>query len=232
MKASAPRFLKRLLLWFMGALIVIGTLMGVLAGTPFGSLLIVRGAERVLAPHLQIAAVRGTLLGGLDITGLTYQEADLGIHAGTLSLRWRPLDLLGGRLSITALEGTHIAVVLPETTPATSPQASPATAPPPFQAPMSVLIDRLALHDVFIAYGSQGYFIADLHGRASLDRQTLRVTRLTASNTEISLRASGRLALATPFATQLDGSYTLRVPRLGRTQGRASLNGPLNALDT
>lgn len=116
--------LRRILLAALAALIVLPLLFaGWLLLSTSGARLALDLAQRAGGITLVAEELSGRLVGPLTVHSLRIETPDLRVEAGPLTLDWRPLRLLGGRLVVTRLEVDTVRVATrPTDDEAASPQ--------------------------------------------------------------------------------------------------------------
>lgn len=181
------------LLLLAGALVLLGAI-----GTPPGARWIAARAVAAL-PGLSIQGVEGSLLGGLRVDGLRWDDGRTVVRAERVDAELALLPLLGGRIALHALAADGVAVAI-GAAPAADGEAADAA---PVALP-NLAIERLQLTRVALDVGAR---------RAALDRATARLamggTRIALDDLALAApegRIDGRLAIDLDRAPWLAGS--------------------------
>ncbi|AOU98537.1 hypothetical protein BI364_11730 [Acidihalobacter yilgarnensis] len=139
------RWLSKLIYGGLLSFVILSALVYMLIGTPTGTRWLLDTAAHFSHGRLTITASQGSLIAGLRIDDLRWHSPDLDINVAHAILRWRPLDLLAGRLHIDTIAVTHVLVIhRPGLAPA---QSSPSTLP---LLPLPVRIANLRIHDLIV----------------------------------------------------------------------------------
>ena len=211
--------MKRAAYAFLLLLLLLALAIGRLVGTPAGSRWLVAHALRAGGAEAQ--HIDGTLWRALKIQGLRWREGERHFSADRLTLRWRPVALVGGRLHLTRLEGADIRLTLPP---------SPASTEPPgfdLPLPLAVTVDHLVVADLEIAIGPRRYAVQKIDGAMTTDGRSLRIDLDALEAWGGTLRGNARLALERPNALKADLHWTGALADLGPVRLTATLGGNL-----
>jgi len=211
------RVFKGLLLLFLLAI----TLAGALIATEEGSRWLMRATLH--SAGASAARIEGTVWRGLRIRELQWRQAGQAFQAGYLGFRWRPLELLGGRLRLLELEGSDLVVTLP---------SSPSSPEPPgfdIRLPLWFAVDHLRITDLEIHHGPDTYPLQRVEGALHIDDQSLRVQIAALEAYGGGLEGDARMALARPNALQADLRWQGVLAELGDVHASATLGGDLTA---
>lgn len=105
--------LKRLLKLFI-ILIIITAACYVLLATQVGLRGAYAVAKTILPGKIQVASIKGRLVGPIIIDKLNYNNHDLSLTVSRLRFDWQPMTLLTGKLTVTQLEATSVRLSLPK----------------------------------------------------------------------------------------------------------------------
>ena len=222
------RLLARLLLWPLFLLLALLVAVLALPMTEGGTQWLLRQATELARPYgFDIAYERssGTLLGRLQLDGVTFDGADTRVEAGHLLLHWRPLALLDRRLHIVALEVADVHVVPPPASD-TSPSVPQI---PDIVLPLTVRLDRLNLDRLSVQQGEGVLQFDHLALYARLDEDGLMVGDLDFRGQGV--RVDGDLNMQSRAPHDIAGGLSLGVdadltgPQIGDVSGQLALRG-------
>lgn len=223
------RWLARLFYGALSAFVILTAVAYVFIGTPTGSRWLLETAVHLSHGRLAFSAVRGSLLGGLDVDGLRWHSIDLEIDIAHAGLRWRPLDLFAGRLQIDALSAEHVFVANhPQTTSAAAASpASPTTLP---ALPLAVHVGALRIDDLVVVAQGKPVRIARIRGEFSLAGKRLHLSRLSVRTPQGGLAVVGALDLAPAMTLDLRTAWDWQLTGGKALDGHGTLQGTLAAL--
>ena len=220
--------LARLLLWPLFLLLAFLLAALMLPMTEAGSLWLLHQAADLARPYgfdIRFDRGRGTLLGRLQLDGVTFAGADMRVEVGQLLLHWRPVALLDRRLHVVALEAADVHVVPPPATdaPASVPQI------PDIVLPMTVRLDRLRLDRLSVQQGEHTLQVEHLALVARLDGDGLVVGDLDFRGQGIGIGGDLKMQSMSPHdivgALSLAVDAALTGPDIGAVGGRLALRG-------
>ena len=73
--------------------------------TQVGSHWVVRSLAKMA--NVQLGALQGNLITGLDIASVDFKQDELSLHAEKVSFRWQPLGLFYTAVSVQSLQACH-----------------------------------------------------------------------------------------------------------------------------
>ncbi|MDZ7841836.1 MAG: translocation/assembly module TamB domain-containing protein [Gammaproteobacteria bacterium] len=220
---------RKLVLASLGMLSLAAVVAVFLLGTTAGLRLVLdQGLTRSGAP-VEIDAVRGRILGGVALSGVSYLDPEAGtrVRVDTVELDWRPTALLGGRLHVTRLHASGV-----EYTPgqsAGSTEKREATIPE-VPVPLSIRIDEFQLEDFAMAdeAGSIRTIIRYGSLRALVDADRALLTDVTIDAGGFSIKR-GRIRAGFGAGMPLEASLGWRAarPDLPAVSGGLTVDGTL-----
>ena len=222
------RLLTRLLYVLLSLFVVASAALYAVVGTAPGTRWLIDTAIRFGDLPLQLQRSRGSLLGGLDLYGIAWHDASATLHIAHARLRWRPLDLLAGRLHLDEVAASHVALLLPEK-PTKQSQSGPAPAPS-IAFPLDVTLARLELHDLIVMRGTQAWRIGTVQAHASLRGQRLHIGALRIQTPQGGLQLVGGAGLAPPYEADLRLAWNWRLPDGTRLAGHGTLTGNIDRI--
>jgi translocation and assembly module TamB len=199
---SLSRFKKILLTIFLTVSIFIALLSSLMV-TQIGS----HWAVRTLADmaNVQLGALRGNLITGLDIASVDFKQDELLLHAEKVSFRWQPLGLFYTAVSVQSLSAENIKIHLPPSKNEPDPENYQW---PSLAQPVRVKLQRLNLRNIEIQQGDTHIPITALQGNLSLGTFHLRTSDLTLTHPQASLQLNGSMGLRYPYDLNLDSQWT------------------------
>lgn len=230
------RVLQRLI---AGVLSVLATVLGVtlaalifIACTETGLRLAWPRVQALLPAGIEIGAVEGRLIGPLTLRDIDIHGKSRDIRLDSLSLHWRPRELLNGVLHVESLtlKGLHV-TRLPGV-PEPPPTQAPMKLPERYSLPVRLRVDKLSVVDAAYrsAPGAEPVVIrhAELAAGAGPDGAYLRDIAVVASLFDL----HGHLSVVPAGAYPVDGelSWHLRPPGYAEAAGETRLGGSLREL--
>ncbi len=192
------------------ALLLLGVLAAALLGllgTRAGSDWLLRtGAERA-GVGLDYAALRGTLLGRLEIDDLDVDADGTHVQVRRAVLHWDPAALLSPALVVKELAARGVRVRTPDTAPSQQPPRIAVPALPALTLPLPVRIETLALDELRLGDPDGPPALARL--RVRIDAEGDRVTVSDLALARDDLAVAGELSAALRGDWPLDGRLSL-----------------------
>jgi translocation and assembly module TamB len=223
------RLLTRLLYALLALFVVASAALYAVVGTAPGTRWLIDTVIQAGKLPLQLDRSRGSLLGGLDLYGIAWHDASATLRIAHASLRWRPLDLLAGRIHLDAVTASHIALILPENQ-AEQPQTGTAT-DPSIDLPLGVTLASLDVRDLIVVRGSQAWRIGAVRGHARLQGRQLHIGALHIQMPQGDLQLVGGAELAPPYTGELRLAWNWQLSDGTRLAGQGSLSGNIDRVD-
>jgi len=228
--------IRRLLIGVLVAFIALATVLTVLLGTEPGTRwLIKRGAD--LAPGaLHIEQVGGTLLRGVDLQGIRFEDDGLSLRIERLELRINAAALFAARLAITRLNLHGLDLhTRPDPDPA---PAEPFRMPEAITLPLAIDLSPARFTDLHLNFGdAQPLVIDEIRLAASIDGNSARIRILTVDAPDFALDFTARSGLSLPYPLEAELAWQINLPEtladgLAATEasGRIHLSGDLDRL--
>ena len=226
--------LRRLIGWTAGALLAL-LLLAAAAGawwvgqtTSFVRWALAQ-AETATGGALQAGEASGTLLSGVELAGLTWEQAGTRVEITGLRLGWRPAALLSGELRLSELRGARVAVTLGPG----GGESGPPVLPERIALPLKVGIDELEVGE--LAVRGEGFSAPAIRGLLAalrIDDRALRLPRLSASVEGWgALSAEAQAMVASPFETALAARIEPAIPGYPLLPPlQLDANGPIETL--
>lgn len=223
------RWLTRLLYALLSLFVVATAVLYALAGTAPGTRWLLDTAIRLGAVPLQVGRSTGSLLGGLDLYGIVWHDASADLRIAHAGLRWRPLDLLAGKLHLDEVSASHVLLVIPT---AQTNEAQAGTTPAPrIAAPLDVTLARFDIRDLIVVQGAQAWRIGSIHARASLRGTRLHVGALRIQTPQGGVQLVGSAELSPPYPGEVRLTWDWRLLDGTRLAGHGTLAGNIDRID-
>ncbi|MES9824469.1 MAG: translocation/assembly module TamB domain-containing protein [Candidatus Thiodiazotropha endolucinida] len=189
-------------------------------------------AQRLVPGDLQVDILHGRLAGPLELTGLSYQQADgLAFRCERLYLDWRPSQLLGLRLEVSELSLMETRLRLPA-----SEKSDDKTGGGSFQGvklPLAVTLSRFSSEGFELVQGERGDPVRidklNLSAATEADRLTITLFDAEAFSSRLSLR--GSLGLDAPLPMTIDLSWVHTLKEGPRLAGEGRVSGDLQRIE-
>lgn len=176
-----------------------------LVSTEAGSHWVVRKAAN--AVQLNLGALKGNLLTGLDLTSVDYAQNGISVHAEKISFRWQPLALFYTAVSVQSLSAENIRVQLPPSEKKPEPEVYEW---PSLAQPVRIELGSLKLRNIQVQQGEAIYKVNTLSGSFSIGTFHLRVKDIHAINDQANLLLNGEMALRYPYALKAQSEWTFK----------------------
>lgn len=160
-----------------------------LTGSESGLQTALRLATQASAGRLQAEDARGSLLGPLDIAGLSWQDGDQRIAVTGVRLDWSPSALLHGQLRIAELRAESLEIQQP-------PSDAPLLAPDKLRLPLAIDIERVTLDMLSVNGNRLG---EGINARLASDGREHRIEQLSLRLADVAVEAQARLDGQAPF---------------------------------
>jgi len=218
---------KRALLAVLGLLVALGALLYALTGTQAGLHWIAERAAARLPEGSRYGAIRGSVLGPVEIDDLRLVAGDWLVDVGHARVEWAPFALLHRHAHLESVDASDVRVER-----VTVANAARAAAAP--KLPVTVQIDALALErlDLVLAAGAAPLRIDAIDLAAELGPSGIAVRSLHARGLGAQTEGEFSFGATTPLSARIAWSYA--PPGVAALAGelRASAQGDLIALAT
>lgn len=198
--------------WIGGLAVLLLALgwLGWLLGSEAGLHAALRVAERGSEGVFRVERAQGRLWGALQLDGVHVQSGDLKLAVSTLTLTWRPLDLLKARLHVDQLMLGRVEIVQRSGATDTGPPALPASLALPLAVEVehlhiaSVAVDRVAADETlqFRSDRAMQFEGISLSYVGNDEHHRVNALRLGSSFGRLGLNAS--IQASSPFSLELD----------------------------
>lgn len=229
------RGLFKTLKWLLiGLALVVVVLLGTLAfvaGTETGLRWAWNGAKDYLPAGVQVAEVRGRLIGPLAIRGVEIDNVSMHLSLDRLDLHWAASALLRGQVHIQGLTLAGLEyTALPS-----APQAQsdpPFSLPKAIHLPVTIALDNFKLEHVAIrtAPDAEPFVIDSAQLQASVTNRIWTLTKISADGPQFRLDGGARLTPRGPYFSQAELDWSLRLPELAPVNGKTRLRGDLDKM--
>ena len=180
--------MRRLTTLLVGFLLLICTSVLVLVSSEPGLRLVAALATQLSGDRLRFSAVEGRLLGPIRIGSVLWQAPGKQIAVHGLELDWHPAALGQKHLQIETLRVQHLQI--------NSKSDEPAQAPGSLALPLTIQLETLQISR--LDYNNQ-LQLHDISVRLSSDGRQHRVDELHLSSADVTLNATGEIAVDAPF---------------------------------
>lgn len=228
--------LRRVLFGALIAFIMLATLLTVLLGTEPGTRWVIHQGSALAPGELRIEQVEGTLLRGVTLQGIRFEDESASASLERLEIRINANALFLARLAITRLELHGLDLhTRPDPDPA---PAEPFQIPEAIRLPLAIDLSPAHFTDLRLSFGdADPLVIHEIHLAASADRDAARIRTLTVDAVDFDLDLSARAGLALPYPMQAELAWRVRLPEaaaLGldaeEASGRVRIEGDLERL--
>ncbi|MDX1482740.1 MAG: hypothetical protein R3315_13735, partial [Woeseiaceae bacterium] len=206
-------------------LVAIG-LFGLLAGTEAGTRWLARMAEPYLPEPLEITTPSGTLLGGVRIATLRWQDERRSVEARSVELNLELVPLIDREIRLTALEASSLDVrIMPEESPAPFDGSLPQ-----IELPLRLHLESVRIDNVALDLPGFQREIDRIEASLDANRDRIRIDELRVASSWLDLNLRGRLWTTGRYRADLsaDWRYVLSDDRI--LAGRLSIDGDADAL--
>ena len=186
---------------------------------------------------LSYGSADGTLLWGMTLGNLHYQQGDNSVQVNALELAWSPTALFARSLQVDriVINGLELRWHASEASPSDEPFSDPLAGILPL--PMEVNLRSITLRDALLEFDGNQQQIASLQLSATLQQQTLTLTDLALDSSLLGLQGGFTARLAAPYSlrTDLQWQWQQALPAGFDTadmqpRGALHLSGDLNNL--
>jgi len=202
LKLKALSRLKKILLSIFLILSIFIALLSSLMATQVGSHWVVRTLATMA--HVQLGALHGNLITGLDIASIDFKRDELSLHAEKLSFRWQPLGLFYTAVSVKSLSAENIKIHLPPSNNESDPKNYQW---PNLAQPVRVSLQSFHLRNIEIQQGDTLIPITALQGNLSLGTFHLRTSDLKLTHEQASISLNGSVGLRYPYSLDLNSQW-------------------------
>ncbi|WP_245795439.1 translocation/assembly module TamB domain-containing protein [Thioalkalivibrio denitrificans] len=218
--------------------IAVATLLTVLLGTEPGARWIVKQAAGLAPGTLTVERVRGTLLQGLELEGIDFEDEDENVNARleSLAVRVNAAALFAARLSVTRLDAHGLNLrIRPDPDPAPT---EPFRLPDTVALPIAVDLAPARFTDLSVQIGdAEPVLIHEIRLAAEADRDAARISTLVIDAPDFHVDLTARAGLAAPFPLNAELHWRVRLPeplssgfQAPEGRGQLSLEGDLDRL--
>ena len=183
-------------------------------------------ASPYLPSQMSIAGLDGTLLQGLQLSSIRWDDDSLSISVDSVHTQFALLPLLRRNLDISVFDAHTVKVMVGDL-----PEGDAAEAPFAVDIPLTVLLDAASVRDVRVEIDDEEYLIdsIDLGGRMS--GSDLDISKFDVASNLGELAISGNVRLADPYTASVNGRWALQIPEQPRLDGQINLRGDSSRYD-
>jgi translocation and assembly module TamB len=183
-------------------------------------------ASPYLPSQMSIAGLDGTLLQGLQLSSIRWDDDSLSISVDSVHTQFALLPLLRRNLDISVFDAHTVKVMVGDL-----PEGGAAEAPFAVDIPLTVLLDAASIRDVRVEIDDEEYLIdsIDLGGRMS--GSDLDISKFDVASNLGELAISGNVRLADPYTASVNGRWALQIPEQPRLDGQINLRGDSSRYD-
>jgi translocation and assembly module TamB len=202
LKLKALSSLKKILLSIFFILSIFIAFLSSLMTTQIGSHWVVRTLAHMA--HVQLGALQGNLITGLDIASIDFKRDDLSLHAEKVSFRWQPLGLFYAAVSVQSLSAENIKIHLPPSKNEPDPESFEW---PNFAQPVRVSLQKFNFHNIEIQQGDTLIPITAVQGNLSLGTFNFRTSDLKITYGQANVNLKGAVGLRYPYGLDVDSQW-------------------------
>lgn len=202
-------------------LFVLIFLVGLLASTHTGLLIIQKSITFISSGRITVERVEGRLLDGFTLNRFTMQHPQFDLHVEEFRLSWRSAALLRGALHVEELKGAAVDVLLKDD----SVTEYDFVLPPVL--PFGVMVEEMAVLDFKLHGQNEEVLFALDTINASIEGETenIEIHTFELQGPDIGLELSGSLIPGTDWQVALGGKWRLAGFGFHQMQGIFQLDG-------
>ncbi len=177
-------------------------------------------ASPYLPPQMSIASLDGTLLSGLQLNSLRWDDDSLSISIDSVHTKFALLPLLRRSLSISALNVRTVEVMIGDPS-----ESDAAQGPVAIELPITVALDAASIRDVRIQIADEEYLIDSIALGGRMSGSHLHISEFDAASNLGEIAFSGNAHLASPYTASVNGRWALQLPGKPPLAGQMQLRG-------
>ncbi|MDT8452971.1 MAG: translocation/assembly module TamB domain-containing protein [Gammaproteobacteria bacterium] len=187
-------------------------------------------AGRYLPGELNIAEVRGRLIGPITLRGFEFEQDGTRVKADQILLDWQPMALLTARINISRVHIQSLDIVLPETTEtAKSEPPLPGIQLPEIHLPWRMALREAQIDDFSFSRGEQNFKLNQIKLSASTQISTVKIKTFSVSAEQFSLKIKGELNPVRDYRHDLAINWQLELPSGEQVIGSGRLKGDMQS---
>lgn len=233
--------MRKLWIWLplniAALLFLIGGLLAWLLATESGLKFALTQAKNQLPDALQVKAAQGSLLGGMTLQGVRWQQDGMSVTADEIALEIRPWALFTGTAHLDHLRVQTLAITIPpsqDEKPETETQSGPLNLPD-IALPIQVRVDELSLKAVSFNQADQQYRLDELYlalgatDHLQIDRFFIQLPQQDPLP-PLRMNLSGTLGFTAPHPVALSLGWASHVDPVGDLSGQLDVTGTTEQL--
>lgn len=185
----------------LSAVIFILLFLSLILGTEPGSRSVLWATNTYFSSVITADSIDGVLLRDFELRNINLKTQGNHIEIGSLSVRWRPWQLLKKEIHIRELEAHGLRV---KTVTTSEPSPAETIELPNISSPLRVRLDRFYLVSNSLEMGTRTYDLKEAVGRLRFDEDVLTINHLFADNDSGSLRISGQVQVSDAYPISVD----------------------------
>jgi translocation and assembly module TamB len=205
-------------------IIIFGLSLLAILATEGGSRFILQQVADFMGEDLEIGAVHGNLLRGLQLQQVHYQQAELKAQIAELSLVWQPQALFEQRAHIEKLHINGIELHLPPADPDAEKPDQPVIIPD-IKLPLQIFLDDVQVTAVTVHNPPAAPIIIDKIKLKAQLIDKLELRQLDINSSLANLSANGALELISPHQLNLHANWQAKLTDLPVLSGDLQLIG-------
>ena len=215
---------RRFWLWAVGvvfsALLIVGGVVFWLLATESGARWLMARATPLLPPSLQIKAVEGTVLEGIDLRSASWTDEQVQVSVELLHTKFELLPLLRRQVRINRLDVRNVDVNV-----SAGSSTESDGAPFSIDLPVAILIEAASVSNAHIATSGGDLEIQRIELSGQLSGSALKIGRLEVQSELGDINLSGDVRLTGAYPAALSAAWKLQMPDLPPMSGNIRLQG-------
>jgi translocation and assembly module TamB len=176
--------------------------------------------------HVAVDKVSGTLLGQLELTGITYQSGNDAVSIDSLQLDWQPIQLLAGKLHIESIKATALTI-------SGFDGESEAREDDVLKIPVipiEIYLEQFLIDQLTYKTADAETVINRLESSVSLVNQQITIAYLKVTTPQLESGGHGVIELTEHFPLQTELNWLLKLEETPPIKGKIRIEGNLESL--
>ena len=180
----------------------------------------------MLPSEMSIADVDGTLLRGLHLSSVRWDDETTVVYVESIRTQFELLPLLRRNLKVSVLDVQNVEVAIGD-----QPESDADEPPFALDLPLTVSLEAASIQDIRVAFDNDEYLLDHLKLAGRLSGPDLDLSEFSIASDLGDLELSGNVRLAHSYKASADGTWALRMAEQPSLAGRIELRGDISRYD-
>ena len=222
--------IRRIGRWSLGVttvvLLFVAAAFSWLVATENGARWLLARVSPMLPSEMSIADVDGTLLRGLHLSSVRWDNETTVVYVESIRTQFELLPLLRRNLNVSVLDVQNVDVAIGD-----QPESDVDEPPFALDLPITVSLDAASIQDIRVAFDNDEYLLDHVKLAGHMSGPDLDLSEFSIASDLGDLELSGKVRLGRSYKASANGTWALRMAEQPSLAGRIELRGDISRYD-